>query len=266
MIKPGLNIVKFKADTDSFFNGGTYNTLSLDYDPLVTGYSFFKWIKIPDWMNRKFGGKFQDLTEKNFISGFSVGDMELQTTEITHGFAGNQYNIATTMNKGNNDEFSITHREFSGSPIREMYQYWVSGIRDPETGIATYPKVWDIEYSAANHTGEIVYIVTRPDANNVGKDNIEFSCYYTAVIPTRIVLSHFSYTQGTHEAVDYEQNFRGVFHMSGAVDKFAKSVLESKVYGITELDLFDPLDFNTKIEEVTGAKETIPMFNEKMTK
>jgi len=226
------------ASTKSFFNG-SYNTMMLDFDPLVSGYSFFKWIVVPSWVSQAFPD-FQAMTEKNFLSGFSLADMELQTTEVTHGFAANQYNIASTMNKGSSGEFSITHREFSGSPIRNMYQYWITGIRDPETGIATYPRVHGTDYAAKNHTGELVYIVTRPDANNVGRNNIEFACYYTAVMPTRIMLSQFAFTHGTHDAVEYEQNFRGVFHMSSKVDAFAKQVLDEKVYGFMELGEFDP--------------------------
>jgi len=236
------NVVVFNnnggpASNKSFFNG-SYNTMNLDFDPLVTGYSFFKWVVVPTWITDTFAD-FQAMTEKNFLTGFSLADMELQTTDITHGFAANTYNVASNIQKGNN-EFSITHREFSGSPIRNMYQYWVSGIRDPETGIATYPRVHGVDYSAKNHTGELVYIVTRPDADNVGRPNIEFACYYTAVMPTKIQLSQFAFTHGTHDAVEYEQNFRGVFHMSSKVDAFAKQVLAEKVYGFMEMGEFDP--------------------------
>jgi len=225
------------ASTKSFFNG-SYNTMMLDFDPLVNGYSFFKWIVVPSWVTQAFPD-FQAMTEKNFLSGFSIGNMTLETTSVSHGFAANEYNIASNMKK-ENTEFGITHREFSGSPIRNMYQYWVTGIRDPETGIATYPRVHGVDYAAKNHTGEIVYIVTRPDANNVGRNNMEFSCYYTAVMPTIIKLDHFAFTHGTHEATEYEQTFKGVFHMSSKVDAFAKQVLDEKVYGFMELGEFDP--------------------------
>jgi len=246
------NVIIFNTDTannNHFFNG-SYNTMNLDFDPLISGYSFFKWVVVPQWVTSAFPG-FQAMTEKNFLGGFSLADMELQMSEVTHGFAANQYNIASTMNKGNT-EFAINHREFSGSPIRNMYQYWITGIRDPETGIATYPRVHSTDYAAKNHTGEIVYIVTRPDANNVGRNNIEFACYYTAVMPTKIMLSQFAFTHGTHDAVEYEQNFRGVFHMGAKVDAFAKSVLDEKVYGFMELGEFDPTAPNTGKDNMTN--------------
>lgn len=243
----GNSVLVFDVDaltqnSNNFFNG-SYNTLTLDFDPLVNGYSFFKWTKIPEWVKMTYAG-FAELTEKNFLEGFSLSDIELETAQITHGFNANEYNFASAIKKGNTD-FSIKHREFSGSPIRNMYQYWITGIRDPETGIATYPKYnfpggVKFSYGAKNHTGEICYIVTRPDANNVDENNIEFSCYYTAVIPTKIMLSQFAFTHGTHDATEYEQAFKGVFHMGPKVDALAKRLLKENVYSISEMNEFDP--------------------------
>jgi hypothetical protein len=230
------------AQNKNFFNGA-YNTLALDFDPLVSGYAFFRWTVLPSWITKAYPG-FKAMTEKNFLEGFSISDIELETTTITQSFAANEYNVATNSKKGNTD-FSIKHREFSGSPIRNMYQHWITGIRDPETGIATYPKIYGIDYAAKNHTGEIIYIVTRPDANNVDMNNIEFACYYSAVMPTKIMLSQFAFTHGSHDAVEYEQSFKGVFHMSSHVDTYAKQVLQSETgteggYGFYEMGQFDP--------------------------
>lgn len=224
--------------SNNYFYAGNYNTINLDFDPFITGYSFFKWKKVPGWVEQAFPA-FQDMTEKNFIEGFSLSDIELETGTISAGFAANEYNFAANAKKGNT-EFSIKHREFSGSPIRNMYQHWITGIRDPETGIATYPAIYNIDYAAKNHTGELIYIVTRPDANNVGLNNIEFACYYTAVMPTKLQLSQMAYTSGTHDAVEYEQSFKGCFHVSAAVDDLAKETLRDLSWGMQEMGQFDP--------------------------
>ena len=224
--------------TSNYFFNGSFNTLQLDFDPLINGYSFFKWTRVPKWIETAFPG-FRDMTEKNFKEGFSISDIELETLTMTHGFNANEYNYASGIKK-NNTDFNIKHQEFSGSPIRNMYQYWITGIRDPEIGIATYAKAVGTDYSAKNHTGEIIYIVTRPDANNVDKNNIEFSCYYSAVIPTKIQLSQFSHAIGSHNEAEYDQSFKGCFHMSASVDAFAKQVLAEHVYGFKEFNEFDP--------------------------
>jgi hypothetical protein len=241
------------AGKESFFNGAL-NTLELEFDPLIQGYAFFKWTVLPTWMQTAFPN-FGPITEKNFRSFSGISDIELETSAISHGFNSNEYNYATGTKK-NNTEFSIKHQEFSGSPIRNMYQYWITGIRDPETGIATYPRVYGIEYSAKNHTGEIIYIATRPDANNVDMHNIEFACYYTAVMPTKILLGHFNYDPGSHDGVEYEQSFKGVFHMSEKVDEFAKDVLAAKTYGILELGQFDPTNPSNASSNLSVLDET----------
>lgn len=236
------------ATNPQFFNG-SFNTMELDFDPLINGFSFFKWTVVPKWVITAFPG-FKDMTEKNFLEGFSISDIELETEAITWGFSGNEYNVAKTIKKGNT-EFNIKHREFSGSPIRNAYQFWISGMRDPEIGIATYCRVANCDYAAKNHTGEIVYMVTRPDANNVDRNNLEFACYWTAVFPTKIQLNQFAFTHGDHSLSEYEQSFKGCFHMSNKIDTFAKTVLREKVYGFVEMGEFDPTD------TTLGKKENI---------
>lgn len=227
------------ASQGHFFTG-TLNMLELAFDPLITGYAFIKWTTVPNWIMAMYPA-FQDMTEKNFKAFGGISDIELGTTGVTHGFNANEYMVATGTQKGNT-EFTMTHQEFSGSPMRQMYQFWISGVRDPETGIATYPKLFNTDYAAKNHTGELMYIVTRPDANNVDRTNIEFAAYYAAVMPTRILLGHFNHTIGTHDAVEYEQNFKGNFYISSKVDAFANVILKQRTYGMLEMGEFDPVE------------------------
>lgn len=228
------------ANQNNFFSGA-YNTLQLDFDPLINGFSFFKWTRLPKWLTDTFG-YFQALTEKNFKEGFNLSDIELETLAMTYGFNANEYNYASGIKKANTD-FNIKHQEFSGSPIRNGYQYWISGIRDPEIGIATYAKAHGTDYAAKNHTGEICYIVTRPDANNVDRNNMEFASYWSAVIPTKIQLSQFAHAIGSHNETEYDQSFKGCFHMGAKVDAYAKKILETEVYGMAEMSEFSPMEF-----------------------
>jgi len=243
----------------SFFNG-FMNTALLEFDPLISGFSFVKWTVIPKWVIDKFKN-FREMTEKNFKSFGGISDIELESQTMTHGFNANEYNYASGTKKGNS-EFTMKHQEFSGSPIRNMYQYWISGIRDPETGIATYARAANTDYAAKNHTGELCYIVTRPDANNVDKNNIEFACYYTAVFPTRILLSQFNFDNGTHDGFEYEQTFKGVFHASQKIDQYASQILKEKTYGIAEMAYFDPAFSLTGTDAESGVfnnmEESVP--------
>ena len=89
-----------------------------------------------------------------------------------------------------------------------------------------------------------LYIVTRPDANNVSMKNIEFAAYYTNVFPTRIPLGHLNYEMGSHDIQKIEIPFRGNLHISAQVDEYAKTLLET-TYAFRTEGLFDPLDDST---------------------
>lgn len=240
MIVPGKAINAFKnqgiTNEGSWFTGHM-NTQKLNFDPLITGYAFIIWTKLPFWVEKQYPN-FADMTQKNFKSFEGLSDIELQTGQYTHTFNGNAYEFATSITKGNTD-FTLRHQEFSGNPIKNMYQYWVSGIRDPETDIAVYPRAFNCEYGAKNHTGELLYIMTRPDANNVDMPNIEFSAYYTAVFPTKIPLGHLAYTQNTHDSPEIDINFKGDLHIGPEVDAYAVEELK-KAYAFVTSGYFDP--------------------------
>jgi hypothetical protein len=216
--------------TDNLFAGmWRLDQSNLDrFDPFITGYAFIMWTKLPQFFKDTTMKKnFQALTEKNFKAFSGVSDMTLQVEDMTTGFAGNSYGVATNLQK-ENTSFTLTHYELAGSPIRELYQYWVTGIRDPETGLAHYNGNIDtLGYSAKNHTGELLYVVTDPSGSEKG---IEFACYYTNVMPTKIPMGHLNYSSGDHAVQEIEIDFRGNFHQSQAINDLAVSAM--KVYKI----------------------------------
>lgn len=262
MIKSGDKIRVYDNDlakNKSFFTGHI-NDQAMEFDPLVTGYSFILWTKVPTWLEQAYPG-FRAMTQKNFTNFDGLEDMELGLEDYIHSFNGNNHQVAGTMAK-NNTRFTLTHKEYSGSPIGNMYKHWVSSIRDPRTGIATYPKQYGLEYASKNHTGELLYILTRPDVNNTDKKNIEFAAYYTNVMPTKIILNHFNYSIGDNATVDYQQEFSGTMHISAAVDNFAQKKLK-ETYNFVAEGMFNPENrhtgesnitvFNTENTGITGT-------------
>lgn len=204
------------------------------FDPFIGGYAFFMWTKLPLFFDADVKSQFQNLTEKNFKAFSGIGDMTLNTEDMTMGFAGNTLGVATNLQKENTN-FTLTHYELSGSPIRELYQYWVTGIRDPETGLAHYHgKVDSLQdgYSMKNHTGELLYVVTDPSGSNKG---IEFAAYYTNVIPLKIPQDHLNYSAGDHSIPEIQIDFKGNFHQSKEINDLAVSAMQkyrlNKKYG-----------------------------------
>lgn len=265
MLIPGKNINAFKkegvASQGNWFTG-KMNTQNLNFDPLVTGYAFIVWTKLPFWVEGTYPD-FAHMTQKNFKAFEGLSDIELQTQQYAHTFNGNIYEYATSITKGNTN-FSLRHQEFSGNPIKNYYQYWVTGIRDVETDVALYPRAFNCEYAAKNHTGELLYIMTRPDANNVKNHNIEFAAYYTAVMPLRVPISHLNYTQGEHNSQEIEINFVGDLHIGPEVDDFAYDVLSgtTQTVGSNKFKIVKPYHFLTSacfspLDSERGNNKTI---------
>ena len=214
----GINVFDTSKAADASFFQGQFQSDTIVRDPLVGGFAFVKWLAIPSWVTQEYP-KFADLTEKNLRAFSGLSDIDMNTFAISEGFTNSENMFAGGIQKFQG--FSMTHREYSGSPIRNAYTHWVTGVRDPATNIARYPKEYNMEYSAANHTGELIYIMTRPDVDNTSKHNIEFACLYTMVMPTRIHLGHLNFTAGSNDGSELEQQFIGVPHISPAVDQLA---------------------------------------------
>lgn len=238
MIKPGAGLTIFEGSpSDKSFYNGTLNFKQLDYDPLVTGYAVIIWDELPSWVTAEYPD-FAALSQKNFLAFSGIEDFQIETQDYQYGFNNNSYNTAVGITK-NNTEFTITHKEFSGNPIKNMYQHWVTNIFDPETGISPYGRIYNLDFKAQNHTGSLMYIVLRPDVNNIEKKNIEFAAYFTKVFPKKVPLSHFEFQQGNRDHVQIEIPFSGVMHLSAKVDEYAKLLLNGS-YSYLTMGMFDP--------------------------
>lgn len=214
------------AVTTNFFTGSVA-TGKNSFDPYVSGYAFIVWLKVPSWLPA--GDEFKQLSQKNFKAFQGHQNIELETEGAKQGFTANE----THYTKGigvKPSEFTLKYQEHSGSPMGKPYNGWVSGIRDPKTGIATYPKQFGQEYHSDNHTGTLLYIVTRPDADNFSGKNIEFASLWTHVQPKRINLEHYNYESGSHDMFELEQAFTGVMNFGQEVEKFATGYAASRIY------------------------------------
>lgn len=213
----------------SFFTG-VDDQVNLYLDPIVTGYAFIYWVDLPNWFEKDADLKyFKQLSEKNFRSFQGINSIELNTSQLQTGFAGHEINAVTGISR-QNTEFQIGHKEFSGSPMTKMYQKWISMIRDPRTGVALYPKLYNIEYGARNHSGQLLYIMTRPDATNAGKNVVEYACFYSNVVPTNVPLdSLYNFEIGSQDSPQIEITFKGFPEMGPNVNAYAEKILKEKI-------------------------------------
>lgn len=225
---------------NSTFYTGIDDLINHKFDKLVVSHSYIYWISLPSWFEKDQDLKFfKAMSEKNYRGFQGLSNMTLQIQDVTTGVAGNQMPVVTGIERGNT-RFTLEHNEYSGSPMRKMYQKWVSYIRDPRAGISTYGKLFGVEYGAANHTGELLYMVVRPDANNntKGVDILEFAAYFSNVAPTEIPTGMYNYTMGEAELPTVSMEFVGVPEIGPYVDEFARKILKENIlnYGETSED------------------------------
>lgn len=232
MILPGDGRTEFfgNPDDDNFFQG-KYNADTQPFDPYITGHGFIIWGRIPEWVVAQYP-YMKSLMQKNFGSFQGLGDLELNVATATHGFSVNERGVPTAMG-AKPSTFSIDYELMSGLPLNKGYQYWTNGIRDMDTGVATYAREAGLDYRQKFHTGELMYFTTRPDSDNVERNIIEQAVYVKEVFPTVFPLDYANYTKGTHDTPTKTQTFRGIMFVGAEIDAAAKNLLVAGNTGYT---------------------------------
>lgn len=235
MIKQTINTdLSNIAGTNNSVFTGVDDTVNNWLDPYTTGYAFIYWVKLPSWFDDDSDLKyFKQLSQLNFRSFQGISPLELNTNTVQNGFAAHEINVPGNITRSNTD-FQISHKEYSGGVMRKMYQKWVSMIRDPRTGVAIYPKLYGVDYGMRNHTGQLLYIVTRPDVTNTSKKIVEFSAFFSNVFPTNVPLDTlYNFEIGNQESPTIEISFKGVPEIGPNVDEYASTVLSNKIMSST---------------------------------
>ncbi|WP_368880307.1 hypothetical protein [Proteus mirabilis] len=235
---PGLSNHEATATADNFF-AGSVQTGANSYDPYISGYAFIFWLKVPSWLSN--AEEFKAFSQKNFKGLQGIQNIDMDTEGIRAGFTQNETHHSKAL-QAKPSEFTLKFQNHAGSPMIKHYNEWVSGIRDPKTGIATYPKEFGLEYHSSNHTGELLYVVTRPDANNFEGNNIEFATLITSVQPKRILMEHFNFEAGSNEFSDGEMPLAGYLNIGEKVDKFAQQYAKDRVYNFITENSFDNIN------------------------
>jgi hypothetical protein len=231
MIKKTINNdLSVIAGTNNSVFTGVDDEVNKWLDPFVSGYAFIYWVELPSWFEKDEDLKyFKQMTQVNFRSFQGVASMDLNTAQVQTGFAAHEMNVVTGISRQNTD-FQISHKEYSGSPMTKMYQKWISMIRDPRTNTALYPKLYGVEYGARNHSGQLLYIVTRPDVTNTDKHIVEYACFYSNVVPVNVPLDTlYNFEIGSQDAPTIEISFKGFPEIGPNVNAFAEKILREKI-------------------------------------
>lgn len=236
-----------------FVNGIDTTHQNLDkFDPYIKGRSRIFLYKPPYYMKKLFPTKtknFKSYIETGYTKIDGIQDLTVEFVEFEGGFNGQKFsNISTS--KDETDTLTISVYEQSGSPVREYIETWITGVRDPRSGIAHYHGAIEggtnengksfkaVPYGEINHTAEFIYYVLDPTAKN-----IEYACMFAHAMPTKVTKDHYNYEKGDNGEVLLDIEFR--------VNKYESTYINdiAKYYRDADNLRFSYLNFNPNISK-----------------
>lgn len=213
----------------SYFLGGIDVTdQNLDkFTPYIQGVSRIFLHKPPHFMNVIYPSntrQFKTLIEAGYTRVDGIGDIDVEFVDFEGGFAGQRFSNVS-LARDSTENIMITVYELTGSPLREYIDTWVTGTRDPRSGIAHYHgaiKSGSVRYGEINHTAEMIYLNLDPTGLE-----LEYSAMFAHMFPTRVEKSHLNYETGNRGNVLYEMEFRTHKYESPAINDIGRWYLEA---------------------------------------
>ena len=220
---------KIIGPNTNFYNGAD-DLVNLNFDPILpSSRAFIWWVQLPSWFEKDPDLKnYKAICEKNFRGLSGISDIELQSVTQNVGFANHDVNYASGMQRGNTN-FTISHKEYMGSPMRKMYYKWTNYIMDNRTNRSLYSEVFDVDYGARNHTGQLLYMTVRPNFADKKRKTVEFAMLWTNVYPTMTPLSIYNFELGDQNSPTLDIPFNGVPEISPEVEEYAQKILVEKI-------------------------------------
>ena len=228
------------------------------YNVLKTGKARLFLTKMPKFMDAIMPNatkNFKHVMEYGFMNVDGIQDLTMEFDQITGGYAGRSFEIPTIL-KDDTQEITVKILEFSGSPMREYIEMWLTGVSDPNSGLTHYHgkaipykdnNAWvtDIEVSQANHTMEAFYVVTDQTGFN-----IEFACMLCNMFPKGIARNQFNYASGEAPHVELDLAFTCTMYTSPDINAVAQLLLDK--YRV----LYNFLDFKSDTADYSNEVQT----------
>lgn len=214
-----------------FLTGIDVSLKNIDqFDPYRKGFSRLFILRLPRFMEEmdsEATKRFKHFLEFGFTEISGIQNPTLETEAITGGYTGGQFEIPS-ITKDNTTEITINLYEFSGSPLREYLDTWITGISDKMVGIGHYHGMIaeNMEYKASNHVMEAIYVNTDPTGR---PDSIEYACMFSNMMPKTIPLDHVNYSSGDHGAANVSIPFTCNKYESPQINEVAKALLTKYV-------------------------------------
>ena len=245
-----------------FLNGIDVTQQNLQgFDPYIQGTSRIFMYTPPFFMTEGFPEQsrvFKSIIETGYTRVDGISDLTVDFVEFEGGFAGQKFANVSLVHD-DTDTITITVYEQSGSPVREFLDTWVTGVRDPRSGVATYHGVMllhgetypeatvvnaaggtvaKVPYGEKYHTAEFVYYDLEPTMQY-----LEYACMLAHCFPTKVPKSHLNYEHGVRDNVSFDIEFRTTKYESSYINQVAEW------YRQVDLIKFSYLDFQPDITQ-----------------
>ncbi len=204
----------------SYFLGGidvTHQNLD-QFTPYIRGISRIFLHKPPLFMLSEYPDRtksFKTYIETGYRSIDGIGDIDVSFTDFEGGFAGQRFSTPQ-LAQDQTDTITIAVYELTGSPIREYIDTWVTGVRDPRSGIAHYHGAIEsgrIKYGEINHTAEFIYVTYDPTGLTP-----EYCCMFAHCFPKNVPKAHLNYETGNRDNAQMDLQFSTTKYESPAIN------------------------------------------------
>lgn len=240
------------------------------FTPYLRGWSRIFFHKVPNFMDQIWPNKtsnFKTYFETAYTAISGINDISVDFTDFEGGFAGQRFSVPQ-LSRDDTESFSVSLYELAGSPVREYIELWITGVRDPRSGVAHYHGLIDgkvaaedgsgevgpLAYSEQNHSAEFIYCTLDPTARQ---------CEYVAMMahcfPTKVPKDHLNFEHGSHDQAQMDLEFRCTKYESPAINDIGNAYLAcSKVE-------YNYLDFNPNAKKQGSGYYTYKYGNPGMT-
>jgi hypothetical protein len=219
---PSLTSIRDAGSSPLLMNGGLASANPDLIEPFVSGYNFISWFKLPGFFDGDTRAAYRAYTERNLKSLDLYNDFEMETGSVNYGFHGASYEVATNLRR-DIQRITTGHNEFWSLPVSRLTEKWVTGIRDPETGMAHYHGQLInndlIEYKPSYHCGSMITWVTDP----AGKGLVR-AALLVNMFPLPVKLSHLNMSSGDHSTTDMSISCSCIYHESRYINAIAKAI------------------------------------------
>lgn len=248
---PGVTIQSGLQQNSKEYNKFSYFLSGVDvtsqnlgeFNPYIQGVSRIYMYRTPVFMDKMFPGKttnFKSYIETGYTRIDGIADISVDFIDFEGGFAGQKFSNVS-LARDDTDTLTISVYEQSGSPVREYIDSWITGVRDPRSGIAHYHGAIQnksVKYGEINHSAEFIYYTADP----TGK-SLEYGCMFAHAFPTKVPKNHLNYEKGERGNVLLDLEFR--------VQKYESSYINNvcQFYASRDKIKYSYIDFNPNISD-----------------